>query len=133
MLSRSDSGVQHRAILEVVPRTSWPAPIPWSSCIAHAQQLLRFDQKYIESAKSSSGVTPVAVDSFGDILDLSSGSVQFRWVKRSVMGEKATIKSHNISVDKKGNVILTPVKKGGEVIETGYKMKDLPKDFPKDR
>ena len=44
-------------------------------------------------------------------------------VKQSIMGEKASVKSHNISVDKTGNVVLTPVKKGGEVIETPYNIK----------
>jgi len=33
-------------------------------------------------------------------------------------------------VDKSENVV-TPVKKGGEVIETPYNLKELPKEFPK--
>ena len=51
-----------------------------------AQGTIRFDQKYIETINRDSEIAPVAVDSFGDNVDLSSGSAQFRWTDIDVAG-----------------------------------------------
>lgn len=56
---------------------------------AYAQGTIRADQKYIEAIKKSSSVTPVGVDSFGDNLDLSSGSVGFKWTDIDVPGNSS--------------------------------------------
>lgn len=54
---------------------------------AHAE--IRADQKYIEPIKKSSGITPVAIDSFGDSIDLSTGSVEFKWTDIDVPGNNS--------------------------------------------
>ena len=56
---------------------------------AHAQSTIRTDQKYIEAIKKSKEVTPIGVDSFGDHLDLSSGSVEFKWTDIDVPGNSS--------------------------------------------
>ena len=73
-------------------------------------------------------------DKLGDAKKLSKSQlkgVNEHAVKKDIMGAKADISTHNISADKTGNVVLTPVKKGGESIPTDIKVKDLPKEFPK--
>lgn len=58
------------------------------SMSTHAVALaeIRADQKYIEPIKKSSGITPVSIDSFGDSIDLSSGSVEFKWTDIDIPG-----------------------------------------------
>ncbi|HVI26067.1 MAG TPA: RHS repeat protein [Xanthomonadaceae bacterium] len=56
---------------------------------AHAQETLRFDQKYIEAIKKSSGISPVAMDAFGDQIDLATGGATFRWTDIDVPGNNA--------------------------------------------
>lgn len=58
------------------------------SASASAQEMTAA-QKYIEAIKKSSTVTPVAVDSFGDNLDLSSGSMTFKSTDIDIPGNNA--------------------------------------------
>ena len=75
-------------------------PVAWLFLLAMAIQLfampaaiaqgtIRADQKYIEAIKKSSGIAPVGVDSFGDNLDISSGSVEFKWTDIDIPGNNA--------------------------------------------
>jgi hypothetical protein len=50
---------------------------------------IRYDQKYIEAIKKSEGITPIGVDSFGENLDISSGSVEFKWTDIDIPGNNA--------------------------------------------
>lgn len=54
-----------------------------------AQGTIRADQKYIEAIKKDSSVTPLGVDSFGDNVDLSNGSVEFKWTDIDVPGNNS--------------------------------------------
>jgi hypothetical protein len=56
---------------------------------AHAQQEMRFDQKYVESIKKDSTIAPVNVDSFGDNTDLENGGVTFRWTDIDIPGNNS--------------------------------------------
>jgi hypothetical protein len=50
---------------------------------------IRYDQKYIETIKKSEGITPIGIDSFGENMDLSSGSVEFKWTDIDIPGNSA--------------------------------------------
>ncbi|GAB3309994.1 hypothetical protein [Luteimonas notoginsengisoli] len=56
---------------------------------AGAQGTVRFDQKYTETIQKSSSIEPLGTDSFGDSIDLASGSVQFRWTDIDIPGNSS--------------------------------------------
>ena len=56
---------------------------------ACAQATIRTDQNYIEALKKSRGITPIGVDSFGDNVDLESGSVTFKWTDIDIPGNNS--------------------------------------------
>jgi YD repeat-containing protein len=80
--SSTGIGSTGRAMLKVLAVAGLLLPL---TCLAD----LRFDQKYIETIKKASDIAAVSVDSFGEQIDLESGSAQFRWIDIDVPGNNA--------------------------------------------